>query len=179
MATGTGGTTYSKGPARFGRQSPFRWRSALSVGTGTMTDNDIRAQFRKFAGEDRFRDFTMIMVNSLGTTHFAPHYRDQWEAFCSQCADAPHEFERIRQLLLYCHLHDVPLERDQLKHPSVDRETLRRITHKKRSSEWYAAAAIAFPHGHGGLDVICLACVAAHLKWLDENPKWLSTRKDR
>ncbi len=140
-----------------------------------MTDDNIRARFREFVGDDQFRAFTFIMVNSLGTTHFAPHHCDVWEAFCGTCADAPRDFEDIRQLLLYCHLHGVPLERDQLKHPSVDRKTLRQITHKKRSPEWYDASEKAFPHGHGGLDVICLECVAAHLKWLAANPNWLTT----
>jgi hypothetical protein len=83
-----------------------------------------------------------------------------------------HEFENVRTLLLYCHVHELPLECDQLRHPSVDRKTSRRITHEKRSPEWYDAAATAFPHGHGGSDVICLECVAAHIRWLDAHPNW-------
>jgi hypothetical protein len=39
-------------------------------------------------GDEQFRAFTFIMANSLGTTHFAPHHRDLWEAFCNECADA-------------------------------------------------------------------------------------------
>jgi hypothetical protein len=135
-----------------------------------MTDDDILARFREFAGDEQFREFTFIMVNSLGTSHFEPHRRDIWEAFCARCSDAPRDFEDIRRLLLYCHVHGKPLERSQLNHPSIDRQTLRRITHEKRSPDWYDAAAIAFPHGHGGQDVICLDCVAAHVKWLNANP---------
>ena len=140
-----------------------------------MTDDDIRAQFRAYVGESRFREFTFIMVNSLGTSHFAPHHRDLWNNFSRDCPDAPHEFEEVRNLLLYCHVHAVPLHRDQLEHSSVDPKTLRRVSHEKRSPEWYEAAALGFPHGHGGLDVICLDCVAAHLKWLDDNPNWRPT----
>jgi hypothetical protein len=137
-----------------------------------MTGDEIRTQFRQFVGDEQFRAFTFTMVNSLGTTHFASHHRDLWEAFCNECADAPHELEDIRTLLLYCHVHELPLESDQLRHPSVDRKTLRRIKHEKRSSEWYDAAATAFPHGHGGLNVSCLECVAAHIRWLDAHPNW-------
>lgn len=137
-----------------------------------MTNNDIRDRFRRFVGEDQFRAFTFLMVNSLGTTHFGPHHRDLWGAFCNECPNAPHDFDDIRNILLYCHVHETSLERDQLRHPSLDHKTLRHITHEKRSPEWYEAAEIAFPHGHGGLDVICLKCVAAHLEWLDAHPNW-------
>jgi uncharacterized protein len=137
-----------------------------------MTSDEIRSRFRAFAGADRFRSLIFLTVNTLN--YFAPWQYDLWNAFRAECPDAPTGINEIRKLLLWCHVHEKPLVVDQMANPIHDHRTLRLITHDRRTPEWYDAAAEAFPHGHGGLDVICPDCVAAHLEWLAEHPNWLA-----
>lgn len=137
-----------------------------------MTDDEIRSRFRTFAGEERFRGLIFKIVNWVGTDYFAPWDYDLWLSFQRECPVAPTAAEEVRRLLLWCHVHEKSLVTGQWAHPIFDRRTLETITHDRRTPEWYVAAEQGFPHGHGGLDVICPDCVAAHLNWLAEHPNW-------
>jgi hypothetical protein len=140
-----------------------------------MTDDDVRSQFRAFVGEERFRQMIFKTVNTLGTDYFAPWDYDLWLSFQTKCAAAPTDVQDIRRLLLWCHVHERPLVTDQLARRMFPRRTLKAVTHSSRTSEWYEAARQAFPHGHGGLDVICPGCITAHLEWLAAHPNWRAT----
>jgi hypothetical protein len=137
-----------------------------------MATNDIRSQFRTFAGEERFRQLIFLAVNTVGTDSFPACDDELWRSFRTKCPAAPTEAKDIREMFLWCHVHERQLLTDQLSQPALDASTLAAITHIARISEWYDAAAEAFPHGHGGLDVICPECVARHLEWLAANPNW-------
>ncbi|MBN1909779.1 MAG: hypothetical protein JW818_08570 [Pirellulales bacterium] len=137
-----------------------------------MTADEIRSQFRAFVGEERFRGFIFSTVNSLGTDFVPLCSHEVWRSFREECPAAPIQPEGIRGMLLWCHVHERPLLIDQLSNPTLDAATLATITHSSRTSEWYEAAERSFPHGHGGLDVVCPECVAAHLKWLAAHPRW-------
>lgn len=144
-----------------------------------MTDDEIRSQFRTFAGEEHFRAIIFKTVNALGTDYIAPYDYQLRLSFREKCTAAPIELLEIQKLLLWCHVHERPLVANQLAHPMFDRHTLNTITHSHRTSEWYNASEKGFPHGHGGLDVICPECVAAHLEWLAANPNCLTASSNR
>src|SRR5262249_34393814 len=137
-----------------------------------MTNDEIRSCFRAFAGEDHFRSLIFVTVNTLRTDYFASWGYDLWNSFRAEFPDAPTDLHEIRKLLLWCHAHEKSLVAHQFANPIHDRRTVELITHDRRTPEWFDASAEAFPHGHGGLDVICPDCVAAHLEGLAENPNW-------
>ena len=100
------------------------------------------------------------------------HYWLKWEKFMEVNKEIPASFSEVRCIFLYCHVHKKELLHDQIKRPFYDKKILQRITHRKRTSEWYDAAEKSFPHGHGGLETICTECVVNHLQWIDNNKHW-------
>ena len=131
-----------------------------------MTDNEMRDRLRNFVGEDTFRGFTFLAVNTGDPPHIPKHMRDRIDEFRLECPSMPSDDYKIRDLLLYCLRHENALQLVNTPGCEVSSQMLRTVTLTKRSSNWYDASAKDFPHGHGGLKTICPQCVVAHLDWL-------------
>jgi hypothetical protein len=134
-----------------------------------MNDNEIQERMRLFFGEDQFVRFTFLATNASDPPRLPKHLQEALESFRSVCPELPQSDFDLRNLLLYCHLHRVPLERTSMVEREFPSEISRSITLDRRSTAWYEASRQYFPHGHGGLRTICPQCVESHLKWLAEN----------
>jgi hypothetical protein len=136
---------------------------------GDPSSARTRSAFKAFAGEETFRQWTFLAVNASGR-FLDPPRRALWASFRKQhptLADAG-----VRRIFLWCHVHAVALLVGQVRRPAFSPSTMSRITHTRRSHEWYQAAEEGFPHGHGGIDTLCTQCVEAHLAWLAGHPGW-------
>lgn len=134
-----------------------------------MTEDEIRDGFRAFVGEDAFRGFTFLAVNTPDPPHIPQYVRDQIDSFRLECPSMPSDDYKIRDLLLYCLRHERPLQLTNTSTCDVSSGAIKTVTLTKQSPSWYDASELNFPHGHGGLRTICPQCVEAHLSWLSEH----------
>jgi len=142
-----------------------------------MTDNEMRDGLRNFVGEEAFRGFTFLAVNTGDPPHIPQHMRDRIDEYRLQCPSMPSDDYKIRDLLLYCLRHEKALQLVNTSTCDVSSRILKYVTLTKRSPSWYDASAMEFPHGHGGLKTICPQCVEAHLAWLSKHGRPDTVRK--
>lgn len=110
----------------------------------------LRIAFRQFAGEETFRQWTFLAVSSSGR-FLVPHRRPTWTAFRSRHPEAPTGDAAVRRLFLWCHVHETELQLNQMRRPSLGHETMAKITHPRRTSEWYEASeSVPYRRARGG-----------------------------
>lgn len=138
-----------------------------------VDDDRIRREFRTFVGEERFTHWAVFAASGLPANGLEAHMQRVWDAFRVAHPEAPSAQKDIRRILLWCVVHERPILDNQLQRPFFDVFTRSAVTHERRTSAWYEAASVGFPHGHGGIHTICPDCVNAHLAWLRTHPTWL------
>jgi len=139
-----------------------------------MTTEELRASFVAFAGQPAARRFSLqLRGDKEGET--GPPYRQRrvglrfwqeelWNRFTQTFGGVTNDLEMIRAALLWCDVHDRPLEhghavRDSCGVTNRDGNRLDQAFRQLWEKE--------FPFGFGFWTLICPECVNACQEWMD------------
>jgi hypothetical protein len=125
-----------------------------------METAEIRTEFKRFAGAERFRKFVRFIGNECRGKGRLFFWQEQlWDEFTSKFADARLSPAQILRVFCVCDVHGCELE----ELPSDDPKGKIRWT-----PEYDQAKETLFPLGNG-LYVSCLRCQSEQQTWIFEN----------
>jgi hypothetical protein len=140
--------------------TPIRLRYSTAMRAGLMNAPEIRAAFRNFVGEDRYRRFVQQVVRDTPTAHQLRFWQDSlWREFVAVARDAPTELPEIRQVFVWCYVHDQPLDASPAWHnqPVLPWP-------KKMKDGRIEALPQQFPFSFG--EYTCRTCLRTYDQWL-------------
>ncbi len=132
-----------------------------------MNAHDIRAEFRDFIGVERFCRFVHQIVRDSPERDELRFWQDRcWREFLDREPDAPTQMGGIRDLFLWCFVHDRALKLADIHQP---------LPEIRKTDDWHTALTDSFPFSFGSY--LCPDCVSALETWISNHDCEILRRK--
>ena len=127
-----------------------------------MDTRELRASFRRFAGQDRYSRFVRAINRACRSKGRLFFWQEQlWKDFVATVHEAQQTGSEVMTAFAVCDVHDCSLQ------PPPDAKPLPEI---RDTPECELAYNTLFPFAING-NLVCLHCRAAREKWIAENPE--------